>query len=279
MTPSKHITLRAAAAALFASLALTASAQLRSFTGYDANTLIANDDGSTDLVSLGFNANFFGTTYSQAYVNNNGNITFDLPLATFTPFGLASTNQVIIAPFFADVDTRAPGSSPVTYGTGTLGGHAAFAVNYFNVGVYNLLPVYNTFQLVLVDRSDIAVGDFDFEFNYTDINWEAGTASGGNNEGIGGSPVRIGYSNGSTTSFELPGSGVSQFFLDSNLTNGLIYNQLGTGYDGVAMNGRYAFSVRNGLVVTPVPEPATYGLMGALTILSVIAIRRRAKRV
>jgi hypothetical protein len=275
--PSLRVT---AAAVLLVASALSASAQLRSFTGYDANTLPANDDGSTGLVSLGFSANYFGTSYTQAYVNNNGNITFDSSLSTFTPFGLAGTSRVIIAPFFADVDTRAAGSNPVTYGTGTLGGHSAFAVNWFNVGVFSQISIFNTFQLVLVDRSDTGAGNFDFEFNYTDINWETGTASGGNSSGLGGNPVRIGYSNGSTTSFELPGSGVSLNFLDSNLTNGLIYNQLGTPFDGAAMDGRYAFSVRNGVVIDPgagaVPEPSTYGIMGALALVGFVAIRRRA---
>ncbi len=270
---------------LFATTALTASAQLRSFAGYDANTLARNDDGSTGLVSLGFSANFFGTTYTNAYVNNNGNITFDAALSTYTPFGLAGTNRVIIAPFFADVDTRGSGSSPVTFGTGALGGHAAFAVNYFNVGVFNQRPVYNTFQLVFVDRSDTGVGNFDFEFNYTDINWEAGTASGGNQFGIGGSTARIGYSNGGASSYELPGSGISQFFLDTNGVNGLIHNQLGVAFDGTSMDGRYAFSVRNGGVIvnppvqgSPVPEPSTYGLIGALLLGAVVAFRRRTKR-
>lgn len=265
---------------LFAIFATTASAQLRTFTGYNNTTFPGNDDGSTSLVSLGFNANFFGSTYSQTYVNNNGNITFGGPLGTFTPFGLINASSVIIAPFFADVDTRA--SSPVTYGTGSLGGHNAFSVNWFNVGVYSTLPIYNTFQLVLIDRSDITAGDFDFEFNYTDINWETGQASGGNNSGLGGSPVRIGYSNGINASYELAGSGISGYFLDSNPATGLIYNQVGTPFDGAAMDGRYTFNVRNGVVIpptVPVPEPSTYGLIGGLALFGMILARRMMRKV
>jgi len=41
--------------------------------GFNSSTLPANDDGSTGLVSIGFSANFFGTTYTSLYVNNNGN--------------------------------------------------------------------------------------------------------------------------------------------------------------------------------------------------------------
>jgi hypothetical protein len=284
MTFSTHAVLRFSAAALLAALTLSASAQLRNFAGYNTSTLSANDDGSTGLVNIGFNAHLFDATYNSAYVNNNGNITFNFPLSSFVPAGLGAAQRVILAPYFGDVDTRAPGASPVTYGTGTLGGHAAFAVNYFNVGVYNRIPVFNTFQLVLIDRSDISVGAFDFEFNFTDINWEAGTANGANLQGIGGETARVGFSNGTDITYELAGSGTSLAFLDSNLTDGLIYNQLGMGFDGVAMNGRYAFSVRDGVVIVPpptfgsaVPEPSTYGLIGALILGVAMAFRRRAK--
>jgi len=81
-----------------------------------ANTLPANDDGSTSPVSLPFTLNFYGQSYTSIWVNNNGNVTFNGALGTYTPFGLQSTAVPIIAPFFADVDTRGQGSAPVQYG-------------------------------------------------------------------------------------------------------------------------------------------------------------------
>ncbi len=105
----------------------------------DDVTLPPNDDGSTGAVSLPFAPNFFGTTYTELFVNNNGNVTFDAPLGTYTPFTLDANTPPIIAPFFADVDTRGAGSAPVeySYGSTTFRGRDAFCVNWFNVGYYS----------------------------------------------------------------------------------------------------------------------------------------------
>ena len=161
-----------------------------------SNTLAPNDDGSTGLVDIGFAINFFGSDYSQLYVNNNGNVTFSGPLGTFTPEPIVGTGTPIIAPFWADVDTRASGSAPVTYGQTTFEGHAAFCVEWSGVGYYGIQDdLLNDFDLLLVDRSDVAAGDFDMIFTYRQIEWETGDASGGVG-GFGGTSARAGYSNG-----------------------------------------------------------------------------------
>lgn len=218
-------------------------------TGFTQNTLAANDDQSTGLVPIGFDANFFGTQFTDLFVNNNGNVTFDFPLFTFTPFNLLSNSIPIIAPFFGDVDTRL--GTEVTYGNGIVNGRNAFGVNYQDVRHFSTfstsegLPA-NSFQMVLIDRSDIGAGDFDIEFNYDSILWEAGEASGSDVNGLGGSTARVGFSNGSTTSFELPGSAVPGAFLDSGpAATSLVQNSLNSG-----VLGRYVFEARNGSVST-----------------------------
>jgi hypothetical protein len=209
---------------------------------FNSNSLPGNDDGSTGLVLIGFPVNFFGTTYTDLYVNNNGNVTFGTNLATYTPFGLTTDiGTSIIAPFFADVDTRV--GNVVTYGQGTWGARNAFGVNWINVGYFDQhIDKLNSFQLVLVDRSDVAPGDFDIIFNYDTVQWETGDASGGTN-GLGGSSAHVGYSNGTGTNgtnLELPGSGVNGALLNGG-PNALITSS------SVGVPGRYLFEVRNGL--------------------------------
>ena len=50
-------------------------------SGFEGTPLAAVDDNSTGLVPIGFTINFFGTDYTDLFVNNNGNVTFDDPLA------------------------------------------------------------------------------------------------------------------------------------------------------------------------------------------------------
>ncbi len=251
---------------------LTGNGNIRQLGGFTTNTLARNDDGSTLLVPLAFTLNFFGANYSSLFVNNNGNVTLTDSLGTFTPFDLNSTQLPIIAPFFADVDTTNVRSEQVTYGTDVVNGRPAFGVNWQNVGYFaSQADKLDSFQLVLINRSDLGAGNFDIEFNYDKIQWETGEASGGTG-GLGGSSARAGYSNGTGvagTSFELPGSAVNGALLDSNLLTGLIHNSLNSG-----IPGRYGFQVRNGVVLsadlgvtmTHGPDPVQVGLPETYTL-------------
>jgi hypothetical protein len=224
--------------------------------GFDNSTLSRNDDGSTGQVPIGFSSDidFFGTEYSHLYVNNNGNVTFDSALWTFTPFNISTAGRVIIAPFFGDVDTSLKGD-PVQYGPGTVDGRDAWGATYENVDCYSSWTPRtnaNSFQVVLIERFDTGAGNFDIEFNYDQIEWQAGQASGGDSDCLGGSPARVGYSNGSDTSFELPGSGVNGAFLDNGpAATSLIANSLNS-----SQLGRYVFSVRDGVVLPEEPTNA-----------------------
>jgi PKD repeat protein len=206
-------------------------------TGMNAGTPA---DCVPTTVPIGFTLTFYGETFDQLYVNNNGNVTFDSSLATYTPFGLIGTSREIIAPYFGDVDTRV--GNVVTFGNDSVDGHPAFGVDWFNVGYFaEETNKLNSFQLILIDRSDRNLGDFDIEFNYDQVQWETGDASGGE-DGLGGSSAVVGYSNGSGlagTYFQMTGSAIPGEFLDSN-PGGLVHGYLNTN-----VPGRYIFPIVN----------------------------------
>lgn len=222
--------------------------QIRTNAGFRQKSIPANDDGSAPMEALGWTANFFGRQRNTVFVNNNGNITFDAALFTFTPFGLTNTGREIIAPFFADVDTRPQGSSLVTYGHDTIDGRRAFAANYVNVGYYDRhMDKLNSFQVVLIQREDTGNGNFDIEFNYEQILWETGDASDGVN-GFGGTSAAVGWSNGSGqpgTFFELAGSRIPGSFLSGG-ANSLVRGRT----PGVnSRSGRWSFRARGGTII------------------------------
>jgi hypothetical protein len=213
--------------------------------GFDDFLFERNDDNSIGPLGLDFVVNFFGIERDELWINNNGNITFDQPLFEFTPFDLTSTQTEIIAPFFADVDTSFAGD-PVTFGWAHFEGRPAFYVNYINVDYFQsseLNENRNSFQVIFVDRADVTPGDFDFIFNYDQIEWESGLASGGNADGLGGDSARVGFSNGTGdegTFFELEGSALTGAFLDDG-DFALIHNSRNSD-----VFGRYVFESRSG---------------------------------
>ena len=210
-------------------------------SGFDEFSLPREDDSPSPSATLLFTINFFGAAYSNVWVNNNGNVTFDNPQSAYTPSFLNSLGIRIIAPYWADVDTQNAASDVVKYGTNMVDGHAAFGVDWVNVGYYSShADKLLSSQLVIIDRSDIDTGDFDMEFNYYKVQWEWGDVSKNN-------PPHAGFSNGSYDR-ELPGSGVGGMFLDTNAVTGLIYHNLNS-----PVPGRYIFYFRDGEPLGPLP--------------------------
>jgi len=203
--------------------------------GFDQQILDRNDDASTGVVPIGFTVNFYSNTNTTLFVNNNGNVTFAGPQSAYSPQNLASLKVQVIAPFWADVDTRNSNSDVVKYGTNTVNGHQAFGVDWVNVGYYSMhADKLLSCQMVIINRSEIAPGDFDLEFSYDKVQWQWGDVTVGD-------PPRAGFANNSQGSYELPGSGIDGAFMDTNTVTGLIYNSLNG-----PVPGRYVFHFRDG---------------------------------
>ena len=229
--------------------------------GFGENVLTANDDGSSAFIditpALSGGLNFFGTNYGGLYVNNNGNVTFASALSQYTPSALTNaTNNPIIAPFFADVDTTG-GAATASPGGNSTGSNLVywdlddvnniFTVTWDDVGYYDSHNnLANSFQLALIDKGN---GDFNIEFRYESIEWTTGDASNGSN-GLGGTVARAGWNSGNGSNYsEINHSGDQAGMLNMPSNSNV----------GVA--GLYVYEVRNG-VISEVPEPSTLAIFG-----------------
>jgi hypothetical protein len=216
--------------------------------GYGQVALAKNDDSSSQQLTLPFQINFYGELFNTFFVNNNGNITFDAPLGTFTPFQFGNLTQAMIAPYWADVDTRCAACGNVYVGSFAAG---QVSVTWDNVGYFpSNATKLNNFQLTLFEATGpgTSAGDFDIEFRYNQLQWTTGGASQGI-DGLGGIPAAAGYTNGAGIANLQPGSFLSPGAL--NMTN-----ESNTGQDGL-----WVYNIRNA------QTPAGYGLSPSNPIL------------
>lgn len=156
-----------------------------------------NDDCATPFIVLPFQFCFYGQMVDTIYVNNNGNISIRNPYTTFSGVSFPDT-FVMIAPFWADVDTRAPGSGLVYIRTTP----THVTVIWDHVGYFPIMDdKLNTFQLTITDGIDpILPPGSNVSFSYQDMQWTTGSASQGVN-GFGGIPATVGVNLGNGINF------------------------------------------------------------------------------
>ena len=183
--------------------------------GFGTSCLAGSDDGSSPAQPLAaafpMGLNFFGTTQMTAFVNVNGNITFNDQVACYTPTAFPVARQPMIAPFWGDVDLRSlrrvsplgrqcngpeglttcPAMTITTCGNPANNGvwfvlqPNRMVVTWDHVGYYQCQDAgpRNSFQLILTavpgacGASSVGT-DFDVEFRYSECQWEVGQASG-----------------------------------------------------------------------------------------------------
>ncbi len=169
-------------------------------TQWDAGGFSSGDDGSYGPIILPFNFSLYGTDYTTAYININGNISFNSYFGTFSSTGFPISSYTMVAPFWADVDMRGGGvdSDKVQFKSTA----NALYVNWTNVGYFSQhTDKVNSFQVIISDGTDPAIpGGNNVSFCYGSMQWTTGDASGGIN-GFGGTPATVGANQGDGVSY------------------------------------------------------------------------------
>lgn len=231
-------------------------------TGW-TQSMLANDDGSSASIDMGLDFCFYHQDRRNVYINNNGNVSFNSPYGTFTSTGFPVNGFDMIAPFWADVDTRnrtlnGIDTNLVWHRTIDLGGDGSndlFVVTWDSVGYYSgQNGLRNTFQLVMAADENFFGAGLNCAFSYGDMQWTTGSASGGSG-GFGGTAATVGINRGNGIDFDQIGR----------------YNAPGGGVGGVdGLDWRtYYFDACEGIV----PAPGAAALLGLGGLL--VGRRRR----
>ena len=161
-----------------------------------------NDDDFSFQLALPFTFNLYGSSYNSVFINNNGNLSFDAGFCTYTAAGFPVGGFPMVAPFWADVDTRDAPSGVVYYRLEP----TRLTVIWDHVGYYSThSDKNNTFEVIISNGTDplLGVGN-NVCFCYDDMQWTTGDASSGNG-GFGGVPATAGVNKGDGTAFALIG--------------------------------------------------------------------------
>ncbi|MCA9525043.1 MAG: hypothetical protein KC549_01945, partial [Myxococcales bacterium] len=139
--------------------------------GYGENLVPAGDETSTGLIDLRAafptGLRLLGQARNNFFINVNGAVSFDGPVAAWPNADLTASPFPLAAPMWSDVDTR-NGNGNIWYDI-ALG---RTVVTWDQVGRFDQQAApRNTYQLVINDRRDLNVGDFDVQFRYSQCGW------------------------------------------------------------------------------------------------------------
>jgi len=218
--------------------------------GFGELAMARNDDGSSARIMLGsgfpHGLNFFGQYYDYFYINNNGNISFTGRVGSYTPRSFPASSRPLIAPYWADADTRSsnvanPNYNNIYYQII----EDEILITWYYIGYFKYSTnKLNAFQLHIKNRSEVAPGDFDVCFIYEQLQWTTGSASGGYN-GLGGTPAQAGFD---------AGDGRNYYKHQDSMTHEVINL---TKDSNVGEKGVWCFEIRSGTIREAQPEALT----------------------
>lgn len=121
------------------------------YTG--TNTGLSGDDVGAGPFNLGFTFNYYGTNYTQAYVNINGTITFGTSYNGYSNGALSSTgpNNTIYA-FWDDLNTN--GAQNIYYATVGSAPNRKFVTQWTNIYFHGTSIQLGTFQIILYEGTN-----------------------------------------------------------------------------------------------------------------------------
>jgi len=273
-------------------LLINPSAKATLFWESDIGTVSLMADDDFGVISLGFNVNFYGVSYSSIRINSNGSITFGD--GNYDPFNVSfpaaedvvggdvpGDEMTMAAPLWDDLttDPTNTGRSGTGLYTNILGspGERRFVATWNDVGHYNLQPrkAYpneyygsDTFQIVLFEYSNSILFSYlnldgvksPYHASPRDVN---GITIGVNAGDISGTIRGTQYLYGFVPTASLPEYESLLFTWDPN-------------YHGPGIGG-YSVGIATELpppppTSTPVPEPST-SLLTGIGIIAGILIR------
>ncbi|KAK2876100.1 hypothetical protein Q8A67_020196 [Cirrhinus molitorella] len=206
-----------------------------SAAGDTNNTAI--EDGSSSVIQLLSPFLFFGRTYQQIYVNNNGYLTFNQPSNEYVPYSFPTQgSQDIIAGLWTDLDNRLRGvvsyqqytsGNVLTRATQDINKHFpnlnfyaswVFVATWNKVAYYALTSTETSFQVVLISGRNYSF----ILMNYGDI-------------AVTGHPVEAGYDTANSMDY---------FVINGSINGSSISNLRNS--SNVNVPGRWAFRVDGG---------------------------------
>ncbi|XP_077193106.1 uncharacterized protein LOC143837324 [Paroedura picta] len=216
------------------------------------------DDGTSPKISTTEPFTFYGKTYHDLYVNNNGVVSFNSSVPEYTPKGIPLVDgKAFVAPYWGDVNTMQYGKiwwrenkdpkllERITKDLKEYFPEIPFNATWAFIATWDHVAYFgsvskkaNTFQCVLTTNGNVSF----VILNYGDIQWTTGTASGGNRTtGLGGMSAQAGFNSGNDKNYySIPGSRMNQIINITKTSN-------------VHVPGRWVFQVDN-FKVTGVPK-------------------------